>query len=134
MERRRLLLFSLVLSLLSTFGWFLAPAAGQVEKREQVGGVAPEPPDAADLSGQIARIEKALPQLPDRGAGLYLLSTLKQRQGETREAIKLLRECLALNAGFDPAGSPSLSKLKGSRSSGTTARPSRPWISSPCQR
>ena len=86
-----------------------------MEGREQVGGVAPEPPEAADLRGQIARIEKALPQLPDRGSALYILSTLKQRQGETREAIKLLRECLALHEGFDPAGSPSLSKLKGSK-------------------
>jgi hypothetical protein len=62
--RRRLLLFAAVLLLVSTFGWFLAPAAGQVEGREQVGGVAPEPPEAADLRGQNARIEKAPPQLP----------------------------------------------------------------------
>jgi hypothetical protein len=113
--RRRLFFFAAVLPLLSTLGWFLAPIAGQVDGREQVGGVAPEPPAAADLRQQIARVEKALPQLPDRGAALYLLSTLKQRQGETREAIKLLRECLALHEGFDPAGSPSLSALKGSR-------------------
>jgi hypothetical protein len=70
---------------------------------------------AAELREQIARVENLVPQLPDRAAALYLLSTLKQQAGETGQALKLLRQCLAFNQGFDPAGSPSLSKLKGSK-------------------
>ncbi|HKV63412.1 MAG TPA: hypothetical protein VJO16_15990 [Candidatus Acidoferrum sp.] len=74
-----------------------------------------EPADAADVRDQIATVEKMLPQLTDRGAGLYFLSTSKQHLGETREALQLLKECLAQREGFDPAGSPNLRVLKGSK-------------------
>src|SRR4029077_11513559 len=74
-----------------------------------------EPDDAAQVREQIANVEKLLPQLADRGAVLYFLSTARQHLGETLEALKLLKECLALREGFDPAGSPSLKVLKGSK-------------------
>lgn len=94
----------------------LPPAARSQEKEsEQVKGVPAEPADAAEVREQIAIVEKLLPQLVDRGAALYFLSTSKQHLGETREALQLLKECLALREGFDPAGSPNLKVLKGSK-------------------
>ena len=61
----------------------------------------------------IARTERQLPQLPDRGAGLYVLSTLNQQLGHTEKALQLLKECVSLREGFDPAGSPNLGALHG---------------------
>ena len=74
-----------------------------------------EPADAGEVREQVQRVEQLLPQIPDRGAALYFLATAKQHLGENREAMRLLRECLALHEGFDPAGSPSFSKLEGSK-------------------
>ena len=85
------------------------------KKKKQVKGVLAEPADAAEVREQIAAVEKIMPQLVDRGAALYFLSTSKQYLGETLEALRLLKECLALREGFDPAGSPNLSVLKGSK-------------------
>ena len=87
----------------------------QEKEKEQIKGVLAEPDDAAQVREQIANVEKLLPQLADRGAVLYFLSTARQHLGETLEALKLLKECLALREGFDPAGSPSLKVLKGSK-------------------
>jgi len=39
----------------------------------------------------------------------------KQHLGETREALTLLKDCLALREGFDPSGDPAFLGLKGSR-------------------
>jgi len=91
------------------------PAHSQEKEKEQIKGVLAEPDDAAEVRAQIAAVEKLLPQLSDRGAALYFLSTSKQHLGETLEALHLLKECLALREGFDPAGSPSLKVLKGSK-------------------
>jgi hypothetical protein len=90
-------------------------AYSQEKEKEQIKGVLAEPDDAAEVREQISAVEKMLPQLADRGAALYFLSTAKQHLGETLEALKLLKECLALREGFDPAGSPSLKVLKGSK-------------------
>jgi hypothetical protein len=107
---------SLVLLCLIAALPFLSLAAHSQEKeKEQIKGVLAEPDDAAEVREQIASVEKLLPQLADRGAALYFLSTAKQHLGETLEALKLLKECLALREGFDPAGSPSLKVLKGSK-------------------
>jgi hypothetical protein len=105
-----------VLSCLIT-ALFVLPlgAHSQEKEKEQIKGVLAEPDDAAEVREQIAAVEKMLPQLADRGAALYFLSTAKQHLGETLEALKLLKECLALREGFDPAGSPSLKVLKGSK-------------------
>ena len=103
------------LLLLTGFLWLPLAVHPQEKEKEQVKGVLAEPADAADVREQIARVEKLLPQLPDRGAALYFLSTAKQHLGETREALQLLRECLELREGFDPSGSPSLKVLKGSK-------------------
>jgi hypothetical protein len=87
----------------------------QEKEKEQVKGVLAEPADAAEVRDQIAIIEKLQPIVPDRGAALYFLSTAKQHLGETREALALLKECLALREGFDPVGDPAFFGLRGSK-------------------
>ncbi len=87
-------------------------AAAQLLEPETSRG---EPADADEVREKIADVEKRLPQIPDRGAALYFLAVSKQHLGETLEALKLLKECLALQEGFDPAGSPSLKVLKGDK-------------------
>src|SRR5271163_556608 len=73
------------------------------------------PADADEVREKIAEVEKRLPQIPDRAAALYFLAASKQHLGETLEALKLLKECLALQEGFDPSGSPVLKVLKGDK-------------------
>ncbi len=87
----------------------------QEKEKEQVKGVLAEPADDAEVREQIAIVEKLKPIVPDRGAVLYFLSTAKQHLGETREALSLLKECLALREGFDPSGDPAFLGLKGSK-------------------
>ena len=84
----------------------------RAQDTEQIRG---EPDDATAVREQIAKIEKRLPEIPDRAAALYVLAALKQHLGETREALQNLKDCLALKEGFDPSGSPSLGALKGTK-------------------
>ena len=90
-------------------------APAQEKEKEQVKGVFAEPADAAEVREQMAIVEKLQTVVPDRGAILYFLSTAKQHLGETREALSLLKECLALREGFDPSGDPAFLGLKGSK-------------------
>jgi hypothetical protein len=85
----------------------------QEKEKEQMKGTPAEPADAAEVREQIATVEKSQPVVSDRGAVLYFLSTAKQHLGETREALSLLKECLALREGFDPSGDPAFLGLKG---------------------
>ena len=87
-------------------------STARAQDTDQIRG---EPDDASAVREQIAKIEKRLPQIPDRAAALYLLATLKQHVGETREALQDLKDCVALKEGFDPSGSPSLGALKGTK-------------------
>src|SRR5271170_6728903 len=91
---------------------FVGGAAAQLLEPETSRGA---PADADEVREKIAEVEKRLPQIPDRAAALYFLAASKQHLGETLEALKLLKECLALHQGFDPAGSPSLKVLKGDK-------------------
>jgi sugar lactone lactonase YvrE len=87
----------------------------QEKEKEQIKGVLAEPDDAAEVREQIAVAEKLKTVVPDRGAVLFFLSTAKQHLGETREALRLLKECMALHEGFDPSGSPSFLGSKGTK-------------------
>jgi len=92
---------------------FPLTAYSQEKEKEQIKGVLAEPDDAAEVREQIAVVEKLKTVVPDRGAVLFFLSTAKQHLGETREALALLKECMALREGFDPSGSPSFLGSKG---------------------
>jgi hypothetical protein len=83
------------------------------QKEEEVRGAPAEPDDAAEIRAQIAAVEKLLPTFPDRGAALYFLAAAKQHLGESREALDLLKQCMALDEGFDPGGGPEFAGLRG---------------------
>ena len=87
----------------------------QEKEKEQIKGILAEPADAAEVREQIAIVEKLKLVVPDRGAVLFFQSTAKQHLGEAREALALLKECMALREGFDPSGSPSFLGLKGTK-------------------
>ena len=87
-------------------------AVATVAQQEEVRGAPAEPTDAAETRAQIAAIQKLLPNFPDRGAALYVMAAAQQHLGESREAIKLLKECLALGEGFDPSGGPEFAGLR----------------------
>ena len=112
MTYRRSIIFP---ALLLLTGLASLPFRVRAQEKEQVKGTVAEPVDAAEVREQIATVEKLLPQLVDRGAALYFLSTSKQHLGETLDALHLLKECVDLHEGFDPAGSPSLKVLKGTK-------------------
>jgi SMP-30/Gluconolactonase/LRE-like region len=93
---------------------FTSPAARSQDQEETKGAPA-EPADAKEVREQIAAVQKLEPTLPDRGAALYFLARAKQHLRENREALALLKECVALQEGFDPSGSPTFMELKGTK-------------------
>src|SRR5215470_18405200 len=69
------------------------------------------PPDAETIHSEIHAIE-ALPQVPEHGAKLFFLARLYARTGELPKALALLKECAALDEGFDPGAARGLRVLK----------------------
>jgi hypothetical protein len=91
-----------------------APLA-RSQDQEEIKGAPAEPTDAQEVREQIAAVQRLQPTLPDRGASLYFLAAAKQHLRETREALALLKECIALQEGFDPSGEPAFLELKSSK-------------------
>ena len=85
------------------------------QKEDQVRGAPAEPDDAAEVRAQIAAVEKLLPAYVDRGAALYFLAAARMHLGETREAMDLLKQCAALEEGFDPSGGTEFAGLRNER-------------------
>lgn len=98
----------------SLAGIALCPAISRAQEQEQdeVKGTPAEPADANQVREQIDAVQKLLPTLPDRGAALYFLAAAKQHLREDRDALALLKDCLALQEGFDPSGDPRFLGLK----------------------
>ena len=96
--------------------FFLLPGffAGSVwaQKPDEMKGAVAEPADAPEVRKQIATVEKLQATFPDRAATLFFLAAMKQHLGETLDALKLLKQCIALRAGFDPSGEPAFRALK----------------------
>lgn len=82
------------------------------QKEDEVRGAPAEPDDAGEVRVQIAAVEKLLPTYVDRGAVLYFLAAAKIHLGETREAMELLKQCMALDEGFDPSGGSEFAGLR----------------------
>jgi hypothetical protein len=60
----------------------------------------------------IRQIERVLPTLTDRGAGLFALTRLYAQVGDKQKALALLKESLTTDEGFDPSGSEMLAPLR----------------------
>jgi len=67
------------------------------------------------LNAEIKTLEAILPHAPDRGAALFLLAHDYPRLGEHAKALDLLKQCLALDEGFDPAGDKAFAPLQSDR-------------------
>jgi hypothetical protein len=62
------------------------------------------PAQITRIRAEIEKVEGLLPQLPDRGTGLYFLARPYAQLGELTKALALLKECFPLGEGFDPRG------------------------------
>jgi len=110
--RSPIALFTAILSLLAVV--LVAPIA-RCQDPEEMKGAPAEPTDAQEIREQIAAVQKLESTLPDRGAVLYFLAAAKQHLRETRETLALLKECIALQEGFDPSGEPAFLELKSTK-------------------
>jgi hypothetical protein len=78
-----------------------APAATEAEQEAS----APPPLSGSHhLQEEIKAVKEELPRLADRGAALFLLAHDYARLGELAKALDLLKQCVALDEGFAPAG------------------------------
>ena len=79
---------------------------------------AQQTPAVAPMSGSqrlrddIKSLEELLPRVTDRGAALFLLAHDYARLGEQAKAFELLKQCMALDAGFDPRSDSAFSPLR----------------------
>jgi hypothetical protein len=105
----------LFLIILYIFAGLFASPSAHCQDQDEIKGAPAEPTDAQEIREQIAAVQKLQHTLPDHGAALYFLAAAKQHLHETREALALLKECIALQEGFDPSGEPAFLELKGSK-------------------
>ncbi|MGB8474405.1 MAG: hypothetical protein WCE61_10000 [Candidatus Acidiferrum sp.] len=111
---RALLNFLALLSFFSLASFWIAPVAGS-QDQEAIEGMPAEPANAKEIRSQIAAVEKLQPTLPDRGAALYFLAVAKEHLRDSLAALALLKNCLALQEGFDPSGDPAFLEFKESK-------------------
>lgn len=77
------------------------------------GAFAQQQPSAeAQYRPLIQQIERELPTLADRGAGLFALARLYAQVGDNQKSLALLKDSLATDEGFDPSGSEMLAPLR----------------------
>jgi hypothetical protein len=79
---------------------------------QQSAPVPPAPPDAETIHSEIHAIEGLPQQFPEHGAALFFLARLYARLGELPKALALLKECAALDEGFDPGAARGLQVLQ----------------------
>ena len=94
---------------------FLVPSLARSQDQDEVKGMPAEPVESQEIRSQISAVQKLENSLPDQGAALFFLAMAKIQLHETRDALALLKECLALHEGFDPSGDPVFMGLKESR-------------------
>ena len=61
---------------------------------------------------ELERLEHAWPQISDRGAALFARAKLYARLGDLAKSLASLKECIALDEGFDPDEYPPLDALR----------------------
>ena len=70
------------------------------------------PPHAETMHSEIHAIEALPQQFPEHGAALFFLARIYARLGELQKAMVLLKDCAALDEGFDPGAERGLQVLK----------------------
>ena len=98
---------------------FISPAfSAETRAAMDAGQQAWAPPPGSGsqrLRDEIKAVEEVLPRLVDRGAALFLLAHDYARLGEQAKALYLLKQCVALDEGFDPAGDRAFASLRSGR-------------------
>src|SRR6266568_770728 len=61
-----------------------------------------QPPDAEQIRSEIRAVEALPVQFPEHGAALFLLARRYASLGDLPKALALMKECVALDQGFDP--------------------------------
>jgi sugar lactone lactonase YvrE len=112
---RALILPALVVWFSAAFGGpSVSPAIRAATDAAQQPSLRPPVSIAERLRDEIKAAEGMLPRLVDRGAALFLLAHDYARLGEQEKALALLKQCVALDEGFDPTGDRAFSSLQGS--------------------
>src|SRR6266481_3667709 len=68
-------------------------------------------PDNAMRRAEIQKVEESLAKITDRAAALFFLARRYAQLGDLGKALSLLKECIALNKGFDPGELPQFEVL-----------------------
>ncbi len=84
----------------------------KAQDQDDTRGSPAEPVDAAEIRAQIAVAQNLLGKTPDRGAILYFLAASHAYLRDILPAMEELRQCIALQVGFDPSGDNSFALLK----------------------
>jgi hypothetical protein len=71
------------------------------------------PPDAAEVRHEIERVKLISKSLRDQSAALFLLAHDYAHLRVVDQALAFLKQCISLDAGFDPEGDPEFAPLKG---------------------
>jgi hypothetical protein len=64
------------------------------------------------LAGEIAKLEEILPTIPDRAPAMFFLARDYARAGNLDRSLRLLKECIEADEGFDPSGDPEYEPIK----------------------
>jgi tetratricopeptide (TPR) repeat protein len=91
------------------------PSIATAQNPDEIKGAPAEPSDAQETHREIEAVRKLQPSLPDRGAALYFLAVAQQHLRNSLEALDLLKQCVALQEGFDPSGDAAFLEFKGNK-------------------
>jgi hypothetical protein len=71
----------------------------------------PVSPETATRRTEIQKVEQSLAKIADRGAAVFFLARRYAQVGDLDKALSLLKECIALDQGFDPGDLPQFEAL-----------------------
>lgn len=69
-------------------------------------------PESQMRRAEVREVEALLPALADRGAALFFLARRYAQLGELDKSLALVKECMALDEGFDPSQTPQFEPLR----------------------
>ena len=105
----------MVASLLMVSGWAYSHVYTEMPttvRQQNLTAPFQPPPNAAALRAEVQRVEEKLTKISDRGAALFFLAKRYAQLGELQKSLEALKQCIALEEGFDPADSPALQALR----------------------
>jgi len=86
--------------------------SGYGQQTSRAATPAPVPPGAEKLRAETRAVEELLPRTVERGAAVCFLARRYARLGDAQKALTLLKECVALDVGYDPSDVPAFQALQ----------------------